>query len=86
MVLFHVVSGEGPPQVDGFLEPSVPTEQVRQDAYPLPKEFEWCLLDLKDSKQGGLSHKYDVDGLLIRLLLALAGRTIQSTVFTLHRR
>lgn len=51
MILFNVVAGEEPPQVDGFLEPSVPKEQVRQDAYPLPKDFEWCILDLTDSKQ-----------------------------------
>ena len=43
--------GEGPPLGDGFIESSLPREQVRQDAYPLPKEFEWCIMDLNDSQQ-----------------------------------
>ncbi|KIM87248.1 hypothetical protein PILCRDRAFT_815729 [Piloderma croceum F 1598] len=43
--------GEGPPLGDGFIERSLPREQVRQDAYPLPKEFEWCIMDLNDAKQ-----------------------------------
>lgn len=46
-----VYVGEGPPLGDGFIEPSVPREQVRQDAYLLPKDFEWCIMDLNDSKQ-----------------------------------
>ncbi|KAI0636740.1 N-myristoyl transferase [Trametes polyzona] len=40
--------GEAPPEVDGPIEPSVPREQVRQDPYPLPKEFMWSTLDLND--------------------------------------
>jgi glycylpeptide N-tetradecanoyltransferase len=43
--------GEGPPLGDGFIEPAVPREEVRQDAYPLPKEFEWCIMDLNDPNQ-----------------------------------
>lgn len=44
-------AGEGPPLEDGFIEPSVPREQVRQDAYPLPKDFEWVTIDLNDPLQ-----------------------------------
>ncbi|KAG6874231.1 hypothetical protein C0995_003777 [Termitomyces sp. Mi166 len=43
--------GEGPPIDDGYIEPSKPREEVRQDAYPLPKDFEWSTLDLSDPQQ-----------------------------------
>ncbi|KAF7967211.1 hypothetical protein HWV62_35134 [Athelia sp. TMB] len=43
--------GEGPSTVDGSIEPSVPPEQVRQEPYPLPKEFEWCMVDLNETQQ-----------------------------------
>ncbi|KAF9013912.1 N-myristoyl transferase [Cyathus striatus] len=43
--------GEGPPLDDGYIEPSKPREEVRQDPYPLPKEFEWSILDISDPKQ-----------------------------------
>ncbi|KAF7305084.1 Glycylpeptide N-tetradecanoyltransferase [Mycena kentingensis (nom. inval.)] len=43
--------GEGPPLDDGYIEPSVPREEVRQDPYPLPKDFEWSILDITDPKQ-----------------------------------
>lgn len=46
-----IFTGERPPLGDGYIEPSVPPEQVRKDAYPLPKDFEWCIMDLNDSKQ-----------------------------------
>ena len=36
---------------DGYFEPAVPPEQVRQDPYPLPKDFEWSILDINDAKQ-----------------------------------
>lgn len=36
---------------DGFIEPNKSREEVRQDAYPLPKDFEWSILDINDSKQ-----------------------------------
>ncbi|KAG6898342.1 hypothetical protein C0992_009017 [Termitomyces sp. T32_za158] len=44
-------SGEGPPIDDGYIEPSKPQEEVRQDAYPLPDNFEWSILDLSDPQQ-----------------------------------
>lgn len=50
----NITLGEGPPVGDGFIEPSLPREQVRQDAYLLPKDFEWCVMDLNDSKQAWL--------------------------------
>ncbi|KAG5354010.1 hypothetical protein C0989_009706 [Termitomyces sp. Mn162] len=43
--------GEGPPIDDGYIEPSRPRVEVRQDAYPLPKDFEWSILDLSDPQQ-----------------------------------
>ncbi|KAH8116866.1 N-myristoyl transferase [Phellopilus nigrolimitatus] len=43
--------GEGPPAEDGYIEPSLPREQVRQDPYPLPKDFEWSSIDLDDPNQ-----------------------------------
>ncbi|KAF7294860.1 Glycylpeptide N-tetradecanoyltransferase [Mycena indigotica] len=42
---------EGPPVDDGYIEPSVPRDQVRQEAYPLPNDFEWSTLDINDPKQ-----------------------------------
>ncbi|KAF8485618.1 N-myristoyl transferase [Gautieria morchelliformis] len=43
--------GEGPPLDDGYIEPSKPREEVRQDPYPLPKDFQWCVVDLNDPIQ-----------------------------------
>ncbi|KAF7363519.1 Glycylpeptide N-tetradecanoyltransferase [Mycena sanguinolenta] len=43
--------GEGPPVDDGYIEPSKPREEVRQEPYPLPKDFEWSTLDINDPKQ-----------------------------------
>ncbi|KAF8077857.1 N-myristoyl transferase [Lyophyllum atratum] len=43
--------GEGPPLDDGYIEPSRPREEVRQEPYPLPKDFEWSTLDLDDPNQ-----------------------------------
>ncbi|EMD38301.1 hypothetical protein CERSUDRAFT_113468 [Gelatoporia subvermispora B] len=43
--------GEGPPLGDGYIEASKPSEEVRQDPYPLPKDFEWSVLDLNDAAQ-----------------------------------
>lgn len=44
-------SGEGPPAEDGHIEPTKAIEDVRPDPYPLPKEFEWSVLDVNDSNQ-----------------------------------
>ena len=46
-----MVSGEGPPVDDGYIEPSKPLDEVRQEPYPLPKDFEWTILDIEDPKQ-----------------------------------
>lgn len=43
--------GEGPPVDDGYIEPSKPREEVRQEPYPLHKDFEWTILDINDPKQ-----------------------------------
>ncbi|KDR81698.1 hypothetical protein GALMADRAFT_239825 [Galerina marginata CBS 339.88] len=42
---------EGPPVEDGYIEPSKPREEVRQEPYPLPKDFEWSVLDISDPIQ-----------------------------------
>ncbi|KZV72932.1 N-myristoyl transferase [Peniophora sp. CONT] len=36
---------------EGPLEPSQPHEKVKQDAYPLPKDFEWSTVDLTDAAE-----------------------------------
>ncbi|KAL0071326.1 glycylpeptide N-tetradecanoyltransferase [Marasmius tenuissimus] len=43
--------GEGPPLEDGYIEPSKPREEVRQDAYPLPNDFVWTTIDVNDPAQ-----------------------------------
>ncbi|KAG2041644.1 N-myristoyl transferase [Suillus americanus] len=43
---------------DGFIEPNKSREEVRQDACPLPKDFEWSILDINDSKQ--IKEVYDL--------------------------
>lgn len=36
---------------EGPLEPSKPREEVKQDPYPLGKDFEWSTVDLTDAAQ-----------------------------------
>ncbi|KAJ3515091.1 hypothetical protein NLJ89_g1978 [Agrocybe chaxingu] len=43
--------GEGVPLEEGYIEPSKPHEEVRQEPYPLPKDFEWATLDINDPVQ-----------------------------------
>ncbi|KAF8892505.1 acyl-CoA N-acyltransferase [Infundibulicybe gibba] len=43
--------GEDASGDDGFIEPSKPREEVRQDPYPLPNNFEWSILDIDDPNQ-----------------------------------
>jgi glycylpeptide N-tetradecanoyltransferase len=43
--------GEGPPEADGPIEPSKPREEVRQEPYPLPKDFQWSQIDMTDDAQ-----------------------------------
>jgi len=43
--------GEGTPQEDGAIEPSQPPEEVRQDPYSLPGDFEWSTLDISKSTE-----------------------------------
>ncbi|KAJ7285742.1 N-myristoyl transferase [Mycena rebaudengoi] len=43
--------GEGPPLDDGYIEPSKPRDEVRQEPYPLPKDFEWATMDINDPAQ-----------------------------------
>ena len=50
-------AGEAPPEADGWIEPSRPREEVRQEPYPLPKEFSWSFLDINDPAEVGLSFR-----------------------------
>ncbi|KAF9535250.1 N-myristoyl transferase [Crepidotus variabilis] len=43
--------GEGPPEADGYIDPSKPPEEVRQEPYQLPEHFEWSTLDIDDPVQ-----------------------------------
>jgi len=43
--------GEEAPTADGYIEPSKPPEEVRQEPYPLPKDFEWTTVDVNDPVQ-----------------------------------
>jgi glycylpeptide N-tetradecanoyltransferase len=45
------LSGEAAPEEDGPIELSKPSSEVRQDPYPLPKDFEWSSVDINDEKQ-----------------------------------
>lgn len=44
-------TGEGRPDEDGPIEPSVPREQVRQEPYPLPPQLVWSSIDMEDPEQ-----------------------------------
>lgn len=43
--------GEEAPSADGYIEPSKPREEVRQEPYPLPKDFVWSTIDVNDPAQ-----------------------------------
>ncbi|KZT26399.1 N-myristoyl transferase [Neolentinus lepideus HHB14362 ss-1] len=43
--------GDEIPTDDGPIESSKLREEVRQDPYPLPKDFQWSIVDLSDSNQ-----------------------------------
>ena len=36
---------------DGPIEENTPHDQIRKDPYPLPKEFEWCTIDLNNESE-----------------------------------
>lgn len=44
-------TGDQPAAEDGYIEPTKAIQDVRQEPYPLPKDFEWAILDLNDPKQ-----------------------------------
>lgn len=43
---------------EGSIEASVPPEQVRQEPYPLPADFEWVMIDVDN--EGELKEVYDL--------------------------
>ncbi|KAN0076956.1 Acyl-CoA N-acyltransferase [Tylopilus felleus] len=51
-------SGDQPAAEDGYIEPTKAIQDVRQEPYPLPKDFEWAILDLNDPKQ--IKEVYDL--------------------------
>lgn len=50
-ILTAISVGEGAPIEDGAIEPSKPASEVRQNAYPLPKEFEWSVVDVTNDAE-----------------------------------
>lgn len=42
---------------EGVIEPNKPPSEVRQEPYPLPKDFEWVTIDIDDPKQVSPSHQ-----------------------------
>ncbi|KAH7889421.1 N-myristoyl transferase [Phlebopus sp. FC_14] len=50
--------GEDAPVADGYIEPTKAIEEVRQEPYPLPKDFEWSIVDINDPKQ--IKEVYDL--------------------------
>lgn len=34
-----------------MIEDDVPLDQLRQEPYPLPKDFEWVLVDINDDQE-----------------------------------
>ncbi|KAI6132520.1 N-myristoyl transferase [Pisolithus croceorrhizus] len=50
--------GEEPSSEDGYIEPAKAIEDGRREPYPLPKDFEWSILDVDDSKQ--IKEVYDL--------------------------
>ena len=50
-IIIDSVLGEGPPIEDGYIEQSILPDLVRQEPYPLPKDFEWSVVDLNDAAQ-----------------------------------
>jgi hypothetical protein len=51
LAVSHLWSGDSAPEEDGYIEPSKPREEVRQEPYPLPKDFEWSILDINEPAQ-----------------------------------
>ncbi|KAG0261971.1 glycylpeptide N-tetradecanoyltransferase [Actinomortierella ambigua] len=46
-----VVSHDEVVEDEGAIEPDVPHDEIRKTPYPLPKEFEWSLIDVQDGKE-----------------------------------
>lgn len=46
------------PDQEGPIQPNAPPEKVRQEPYPLPKEFEWVTVDIDDEVE--LKEVYDL--------------------------
>jgi hypothetical protein len=65
-----VFSGEGAPEEDGPIEPSKPSNEVRQEPYPLPKDFEWSFVDIGDEAQVYLDFS-------LRISLSLLGMQLR---------
>lgn len=38
-------------ETEGPIEPNRPRDEIRQEPYPLPKDFEWAIVDVQDPAQ-----------------------------------
>lgn len=52
-LIFLVYTGEEAPLSDGCIEPSKPPSELRQEPYPLPKDFVWSTVDIKNDEEVG---------------------------------
>ncbi|KIP09479.1 hypothetical protein PHLGIDRAFT_67433 [Phlebiopsis gigantea 11061_1 CR5-6] len=43
--------GEEAPSSDGYIEPSRPSSELRQEPYPLPKDFVWSTVDVTNDEE-----------------------------------
>lgn len=51
-IMFTKHVGEGPlTGEDGHIEPPKTHDEIRQEPYSLPKEFEWSTIDIDDPRQ-----------------------------------
>lgn len=46
-----VMKGDAKVAEEGPIQPNAPPEKVKQEPYPLPKEFEWVTIDIDDAEE-----------------------------------
>jgi hypothetical protein len=51
ILLIYVPGDAAKTGQDGCIEPSKSSDEIRQEPYSLPKEFEWSIIDIDDPKQ-----------------------------------
>lgn len=50
-LIYVVCPGEEAPSSDGYIEPSRPSSELRQEPYPLPKDFVWSTVDVTNDEE-----------------------------------